>query len=59
MKINFKKSEENEKKRYETGKYIFKKPNKLSQKSNQKIWSQNTDQNKYGTLNLINKKPFF
>lgn len=37
MKINFKKSEENEKKRYETGKYIFKKPNKLSQKSNQKI----------------------
>ena len=37
MKINFKKSEENEKKGYETGKYIFKKPNKLSQKSNQKI----------------------
>ena len=37
MKINFKKSEENETKRYETGKYIFKKPNKLSQKSNQKI----------------------
>ena len=37
MKINFKKNEENEKKRYETGKYIFKKPNKLSQKSNQKI----------------------
>ena len=37
MKINFKKSEENEKKSYETGKYIFKKPNKLSQKSNQKI----------------------
>ena len=37
IKINFKKSEENEKKRYETGKYIFKKPNKLSQKSNQKI----------------------
>ena len=37
MKINFKKSEENEKKGYETGKYIFKKPNKLPQKSNQKI----------------------
>ena len=37
MKINFKKNEENEKKRYETGKYIFKKPNKLSQKGNQKI----------------------
>ena len=37
MKMNFKKSEENEKKGYETGKYIFKKPNKLSQKSNQKI----------------------
>ena len=37
IKINFKKNEENEKKGYETGKYIFKKPNKLSQKSNQKI----------------------
>ena len=37
IKINFKKNEENEKKRYDTGKYIFKKPNKLSQKSNQKI----------------------
>jgi len=37
IKINFKKNEENEKKRYDTGKYIFKKPNKLSQKGNQKI----------------------
>ena len=39
IKINLKKNEENEKKRYDTGKYIFKKPNKLSQKSNQKIYS--------------------
>ena len=37
MKINFKKSEENEKKRYETGKYIFKKPNKLSKKAIKKF----------------------
>ncbi len=37
IKINFKKNEENEKKRYDTGKYIFKKPNTLSQKGNQKI----------------------
>ena len=39
MKINFKKNGRKEKKRYDTGKYIFKKPNKLSQKSNQKIYS--------------------
>ena len=37
MKINFKTNEENEKKRYETGKYIFKKPNKLSKKAIKKF----------------------
>ena len=39
MKINFKRNGRKEKKIYDTGKYIFKKPNKLSQKSNQKIYS--------------------
>ena len=57
--LKIKRTGENGKKRYDTGKYIFKKPNKFSQKRNQKIYSFNKDQNKYGTgLNSGNKNPF-